>query len=95
MPRAITYSRLHAELRSVLDEVCDNHDVVYVARHRGGDVVILSREDYDSLEETAHLPRSPANARRLALNREDGECVRVELGEVKQRLRVDSDAPKR
>ena len=95
MPRAVTYSRLRAELRSVLDEVCDNHDVVYVARHRGGDVVILSREDYDSLEETAHLPRSPANALRLALNREDGECVRVELGEVKQRLRVDSDAPKR
>ena len=96
MPRAITYSRLRAELRSVLDEVCDNHDGVYVARRKGSDVVILSREDYESLGDTAHLLRSPANSRRLeaALNREDSECVRVDLDELKQGLRVDSDAPK-
>jgi antitoxin YefM len=96
MPRAITYSRVRAELMSVLDEVCDNHDVVYVARHKGGDVVILSREDYESLEETAHLLRSPANARRLeaALNCGGSEYVRVDLDELKQRLRADSATPK-
>jgi antitoxin YefM len=32
---------------------------------RHGDAVLISREEYLALEETAHLLRSPANARRL------------------------------
>ncbi len=32
---------------------------------RRGDAVLLSRADYDALEETAHLLRVPANAKRL------------------------------
>lgn len=32
---------------------------------RRGNAVLMSRADYDALEETAHLLRSPANARRL------------------------------
>src|SRR4051794_26149052 len=88
MPRAITYSRLRAELRSVLDEVCDNRDVVYVARQNGDDVVILSREEYESLETTAQLVRSPANARRLATatQSDEGKCSSVDLDELRKRL---------
>ena len=81
MPRALTYSRLRAELKSVLDEVCDTHEPVYVERRRGGDVVILPREDYEALDETAHLLRSPANARRLmeAVIADPSEFVPVSL----------------
>ncbi len=32
---------------------------------RRGDAVLMSRDDYDALQETAHLLRSPMNARRL------------------------------
>ncbi|MGH6920087.1 MAG: type II toxin-antitoxin system Phd/YefM family antitoxin [Geminicoccaceae bacterium] len=32
---------------------------------RRGDAVLLSRADYEALEETAHLLRVPANAKRL------------------------------
>ena len=35
MPRALTYSRLRAELKSVLDEVCDTHEPVYVDAPHG------------------------------------------------------------
>lgn len=85
MPRALTYSRLRAELKSVLDEVCDNREPAYVERRNGGDVVIVAREDYDAMDETAHLLRSPANARRLeaALNRDPAERVSIELGELR------------
>ena len=65
MSRALSYSQLRAELKSVLDEVCDTHEPAYVTRRNGGDVVILAREDYESMDETAYLLRSPANARRL------------------------------
>jgi antitoxin YefM len=88
MPRAVSYSQLRAELKSVLDEVCDNHEPVYVTRRRGGDVVILSREDYESLDETAHLLRSPANAKRLmeAVNADPSEYVPVSLDELRRKI---------
>ena len=67
----MTYSHLRANLKSALDGVCADHEPVVVERQKGGDVVLLAREDYDSLQETAYLLRSPANARRLleAVNR--------------------------
>ena len=62
---SISYSRLRANLKSALDKVCDEREPIVVERKKGGDVVVLSREDYESLQETAYLLRSPANARRL------------------------------
>jgi antitoxin YefM len=88
MPRALTYSRLRAELKSVLDEVCDNREPVYVSRRKGRDVVILSREDYESLDETAYLLRSPANAARLmeAARAPDSEFVPISLEKLRRAI---------
>ena len=88
MPRVLTYSRLRAELKSVLDEVCDTHEPVYVERRSGGDVVILAREDYEALDETASLLRSPANARRLdeALNSDPAELVEIDLDQLREEV---------
>ncbi|MGH6855006.1 MAG: type II toxin-antitoxin system Phd/YefM family antitoxin [Aestuariivirga sp.] len=61
----MTYSRLRANLKSALDRVCADHEPVVVERQKGGDVVLLARGDYESLQETAYLLRSPANAARL------------------------------
>jgi antitoxin YefM len=61
----LTYSKLRANLKSALDRVVDDHQVIVVERAKGGDAVLVSREDYDSLAETAYLLRSPANAERL------------------------------
>ena len=61
----ITPSRLRANLKTILDRAADDHEVIVVERQKGADVVLLSREDYDSLAETAYLLRSPANASRL------------------------------
>ena len=41
------------------------HAPVVITRKRDQAVVMLSLEDYEALEETAYLLRSPANARRL------------------------------
>lgn len=60
-----TYSELRANLKTALDRAVEDHVVIVVERARGGDAVLMSREDYDSLNETAYLLRSPANAQRL------------------------------
>jgi antitoxin YefM len=65
MARSTTYSALRSNLKKALDEVCDDHEPLRVERKNGDPVVVVSEADYNSLEETAYLLRSPENARRL------------------------------
>lgn len=62
---AITYTAARENLAQTMDRVCQDHDPVIITRNRSQAVVMLSLEDYESLQETAYLLRSPANARRL------------------------------
>lgn len=48
-----------------MDQVCDDHTPIIVTRQNNRSVVMLSLEDYQALEETAYLLRSPKNAKRL------------------------------
>ena len=62
---AITYSAARANLASVMDRVCDDHEALIITRNGEQSVVMLSLADDKALEETTYLLRSPANARRL------------------------------
>lgn len=62
---AITYSAARANLATVMDRVCGDHAPLIITRNGEQSVVMLSLEDYNALEETAYLLRSPANLRRL------------------------------
>jgi antitoxin YefM len=48
-----------------MDKVCSDHAPVIITRNRDQSVVMLSLADFEALEETAYLLRSPANAKRL------------------------------
>lgn len=48
-----------------MDRVCQDHEPLIITRNGQKSVVMLSLEDYKSLEETAYLLRSPENAKRL------------------------------
>ena len=62
---AISYSAARANLAKTMDRVCEDHSALIITRKGESSVVMLSLEDYQALEETAYLLRSPANARRL------------------------------
>lgn len=62
---AMTYSTLRANLASTMDRVCNDHEVLIITRNGDQAVVMLSLEDYKTLEETAYLLRTPTNAKRL------------------------------
>ena len=62
---AITYTAARENLASTMNRVCLDRDPVIITRKRDQSVVMISLDDYESLEETAHLLRSPANAKRL------------------------------
>ena len=66
-----TYTSFRKQLKSYLDKVKINHTPLFVTRANGDDVVVLSKSDYDSMEETFYLLKSPNNATRLLKGIED------------------------
>lgn len=61
----ITYSAARASLASTMDKVCQDHEPLIITRSGQQAVVMLSLEDFKSLEETSYLLRNPENAKRL------------------------------
>ena len=65
MPTETTYTSLRENLASVLDQVVDQQETVIVRRRGARDVALVPASELAGLVETAHLLRSPRNARRL------------------------------
>ena len=61
----ITYSSARSNLARTMEKVCDDHAPVIITRKAARPVIMMSLDDYEALEETAYLLRSPKNARRL------------------------------
>lgn len=73
-----TYTRQN--LAKVMDQVNEDQAPVLVTRQTGKPVVVMSLEEFNALEETAHLLRGAANAQRLIeavvqLRRGEGKTV--------------------
>ena len=62
---AISYTNARSNLAKTMEKVCEDHDPVIITRRNESSVVMISLEDFQALEETAYLLRSPKNARRL------------------------------
>ena len=62
---AISYTAARANLAKTMAKVCDDHSPVIITRKSESPVVMMSLEDYESMQETTYLLRSPANARVL------------------------------
>lgn len=65
--RTLSSTELRANLSSVMDRVNDDHEPVIVHRAKGKPVVMVSLEDWASMDETTYLLASPAN--KAALDR--------------------------
>jgi len=79
---AISYTAVRANLSKTMEQVCNDHAPIIITRKRESPVVMLSLEDYQAMEETAYLLRSPANARSLLdsiASLESGKGIEREL----------------
>jgi len=67
----ITFTHARQNLAKVIDEVTQDREIVIIRRRGSEDAALIAADELRSLMETAHLLRSPANAKRLltALNR--------------------------
>lgn len=84
-----SYSMLRENLASVLDRVVDDRETVLVRRRGARDVALVPADELAGLMETAHLLRSPKNAKRLmsALKKaESGKGRALDADKLRQEL---------
>lgn len=85
--KTMSYTESRKRYAEVLDSVVNDREEVVITRAGHEPVVIISLADFESLRETAHLLRSPANARRLL-----DAMQRLESGAGEQHELVDDKA---
>lgn len=89
MASETSYTNLRANLAAILDQVVDDREVMIVRRKSGRDVALVPAGELAGLEETAHLLRSPRNARRLlgALRRaERSQGTRIPVEQLRREI---------
>ena len=84
--RVVNFSEARNSLKNVIDQVIDDADYTVIARRDAPDAVVMSLDTFNSLMETVHLLKSPANAAHLARSIEQ-----YLQGQVKEQDLVDAD----
>lgn len=80
--KVVTYSQARNNLKRILDRVVDDADYTVITRRDAEDTVVMSLDSFNSLLETVHLLKSPANAAHLARSIEQfkqGQATEKEL----------------
>ena len=83
---AIAYSDVRKNFANIMEKVCEDHDPVIVTRENLKPVVMISLQDYNAIEETMYLLRSPANAAQLRAS-----IAEFDTGNFKVRELIDDD----
>jgi antitoxin YefM len=63
--QVVSYTDARNSLKSVLDAVVDNVDFTIITRRDADNAVVMSQDYFNSLMETVHLLKSPANVAHL------------------------------
>lgn len=80
----VPYTQTQNDLKSILDQACNDADCIIITRRDAEDAVVMPLDYYNSLMETVHLLKSPANAAHLTKSIEQ-----YRKGEVTQRKLLD------
>ena len=80
--KIISYTDARNGLKAVLDGVVNDADIAVITRREGGNAVLMSQAQYESMAETLYLLSNRANAAHLAASiaqHKAGKAKRREL----------------
>ena len=60
-----TLTDFRQNMRAYFEKVFNAGKPLFISRPKGHDMVLISKSEYESMQETFHLLRSPKNAERL------------------------------
>ncbi len=84
--RVINFSDARNQFKQVIDQVVEDADFTVISRRDAQDAVVMSLDTFNSLMETLHLMKTPANARRL-----ETSIAQYRKGKVKARDLSDAE----
>jgi antitoxin YefM len=64
--RVVNFSEARNHLKHVVDQTVADSDFTIISRRNSQDAVLMSLDTFNSLMETVHLLKTPANALHLA-----------------------------
>ena len=85
--QVVNFTEARNNLKSIFDTVHQDHEDVIVNRKNGENVVIISLEKYNSMNETAYLMRSSANRAHILQSLEElegGKTIEKSLDELEK-----------
>ncbi len=80
--QTLSFTETRANLKAVMDKVVADRAPVAIVRQRGEAVVMISMDEWESIEETLHLLQSPANAKHLLDGIRELDAGRGEVHEL-------------
>ena len=83
--RIIHFSDAGTQFKQVIDQVVADQDVAIISRRDAGDAVLMSLDTYNSMMETFHLLKSPANVKHL-----EKSLKQYRQGQTKTKALVDA-----
>ncbi|WP_430789639.1 type II toxin-antitoxin system Phd/YefM family antitoxin [Actinoplanes sp. G11-F43] len=92
---AVSISQARENLFPLVRQVNEDHTVVEIVARNGGNAVLMSAEDYESLQETLHLFSTRANATHLLqglAEARDGSAEMIDPDALAERFRAESGA---
>ncbi len=82
--RVVNFSEARNHLKDILDQVVADRDYTVISRRDADDAVVMSLEHFNSLMETVHLLKSPANAAHLAKSIAQYKAGKVQIKGIKE-----------
>ena len=83
--RVVNFSEARTQFKQVIDQVVADQDVAIISRRDAEDAVLMSLDTYNSMMETFHLLKSPANVKHL-----DKSLKQYRQGQTKTKALMDA-----
>ena len=83
--RVINFSDARNQFKQVIDQVVSDCDVAIISRRDADDAVVMSLNTYNSMMETLHLLKSPANVKHL-----EKSLAQYCKGQTKEKALIDA-----
>jgi len=93
LSKETTYSQARMNLASLLDQVCDESQIIVIKRRNQKNVALIAEDELSSLLECVYLLRSPKNAQRLFRSlawAQTEDATPQTLAELKEELGIES-----
>ena len=76
--QVVSFTELRKNMKTIMNDCCNNHDLTIVTRQKEPALVMMSLEEYNACQETFYLMKSPQNHAQLIKSMENVRKGRVQ-----------------